>query len=33
MHIDEWRRRYPHGLLIRVVHGRQDAGEPLLPTF
>ncbi len=30
MHIDEWRRRYPHGLLIRVVHGRQDAGEPAL---
>jgi hypothetical protein len=28
MPLDEWRRRYPHGLLIRVVHGRQDAGEP-----
>jgi hypothetical protein len=27
MPLDEWRRRYPHGLLIRVVHGRQDAGE------
>ncbi len=30
MPLDEWRRRYPHGLLIRVVHGRQDASEPAL---
>jgi hypothetical protein len=28
MHIDEWRRRYPHGLLICVVHSRKDADEP-----
>ncbi len=30
MHIDEWHRRYPHGLRIRVVYGRQDASEPAL---
>jgi hypothetical protein len=30
MPLDEWQRRYPHGLLIRVVHGRQDASEPAL---
>jgi hypothetical protein len=28
MTLDEWRRRYPNGLLIRVVYGDVDAGEP-----
>jgi hypothetical protein len=31
--LDEWQRRYPNGLLIRVVYGDVDAGEPQLPTF
>ncbi len=30
MTLDEWHRRYPNGLLIRVVYGRQDADEPAL---
>jgi len=25
MPLDEWRRRYPDGMLIRVVYGEQDA--------
>ncbi len=33
MTLDEWRRRYPNGLLIRVVYGDVDADEPQLPTF
>ncbi len=33
MTLAEWRRRYPNGLLIRVVYGDVDAGEPQLPTF
>jgi len=33
MTLDEWHRRYPNGLLIRVVYGDVDAGEPQLPTF
>ncbi len=33
MPLDEWQRRYPNGLLIRVVYGDVDAGEPQLPTF
>ena len=31
--LDVWRRRYPNGLLIRVVYGDVDADEPQLPTF
>jgi hypothetical protein len=31
--LDEWRRRYPNGLLIRVVYGDVDAGEPQQATF
>ncbi len=27
MPLDEWRRRYPNGLLIRVVYGNVDAGD------
>ena len=33
MPLDEWHRRYPDGLLIRVVYGDVDASEPQLPTF
>jgi hypothetical protein len=33
MPLDEWQRCYPNGLLIRVVYGDVDAGEPQLPTF
>ncbi len=25
--LDEWQRRYPNGLLIRVVYGDVDAGD------
>ena len=27
MTLDEWRRRYPDGTLIRVVYGDVDAGD------
>ncbi len=30
MTLAEWRRRYPNGLLIRVVYGDVDADEPAL---
>ena len=33
MTLDEWQRRYPNGMLIRIVYGDEDAGEPQLPTF
>jgi hypothetical protein len=33
MPLDEWRRRYPHGLLICVVHSRKDADEPALENL
>ena len=28
MTLDEWRRRYPHGTLIRFVYGDEDITEP-----
>ena len=33
MTLDEWRRRFPDGQLIRVVYGDVDAGEPPASTF
>lgn len=27
MTLDEWRRHYPHGLLIRVVYGDEDGNR------
>ncbi len=33
MTLDEWQRRYPHGTLIRIVYGDENADERRVSTF
>jgi hypothetical protein len=33
MTLDEWQRRYPNGMLIRIAYADEDASERRVSTF